>query len=43
MNKRRELLKSSARAIGGIILVGCGVLDHQRPAMAAAPAPTRRT
>jgi aminocarboxymuconate-semialdehyde decarboxylase len=43
MNKRRELLKSSARAIGGIILVGCGVLDQQRPAMAAAPAPTRRT
>jgi aminocarboxymuconate-semialdehyde decarboxylase len=42
MNKRRELLASGARAIGGIILVGCGVLDQQRPAMAAAPAATRR-
>jgi len=42
MNKRRELLTRGAHAIGGIILVGCGVLDRQRPAMAAAPTVIRR-
>jgi aminocarboxymuconate-semialdehyde decarboxylase len=41
MTARRQFLKRGAQALGGIVMVGCGVLDHPRDA-AAAPAPRPR-